>query len=1082
MKRIVIQIFLMIVTLTGFGQVNINADCVDAIPLCSTPNFTFNATSGFGNVNDIPAGNNISNPSTNPASSNAGCLLSNELKPQWLIITIGNPGNLEFVFGAGNSANPQAGFYDWAMWPYSPTACSQILNNTLPPIRCNWNGSSSGGTGIASAANIPPGGDPTNFEPPLAVNACQQFIICISNYSGVNTLVSFQSLGTASLSCSPNCNPVYSICHGSSVVVTPVNFNNLTNATYTLLPGPLVNTTGNFTVSPTTTTTYTSFITGTNASSVVQTVSATIVVTVNPRPYLSPNVINGNCTNPSNSANLNITFNPSGSPNYTVNWSPTPASVTPVNSPTAAGLIPGMNNVTVTASNGCTNTASFSVAPIPVPVTFTLVNPNNNYTVTCNNPVVVLTTSAITGAPLTYTWFPGCSSTLTGSSYNFTQSCTGQVVATNSTGCSFTQTFSIFQNYSTPTIVITPTVQNITCASASGCFTAICGPGPNVTSNWFQVSGSNTVYVGTPQGTLNLFCPTAPGVYYFEAKDNITGCVITRSVDVTASVGVPQFTVTSPTNFTVGCASTSLTSMQVSSVITSPVLNTPVSYTFLPPGSTAVITPTSTLSNNPNMNNISLPGMWVVYVKDLTNNCLVSQSISIIQNTIAPNINFIQSISMIKCKDPFMVLNGVSSNQNTTITWTVPAIPSPSVFPASTTTVNLNPSVAGSTANITSVGIFTVGAVDQNNQCRSTKTVQVLQDLRLPVFTISALSNSVITCKDPNVLIVPIVTPTLAGALVPTYTWYPPSGNSQEGTSYNTTVAGSHTAISISTINGCTTNATYNVGIDLNPPALNATSDFTLDCSNNPTVAITPSITGSTSGFTYSWTVPYGAITSNLTSSLLISNSIGVYRVLVTNTVNGCKNISIHNVVPGQLNADFIPSVVQGFAPLTVTFNNTSSTSTGASSIQCLWSFGNGVVTPSNVLNTSNQSATYTSAGTYSVVLFATKGSCKDSAMKLIVVDLPSKLEVPNVFTPNGDKVNDIFRLRSSNLKEIEAKIFDRWGNMVYNVISETGNISWDGKNLQGKECADGTYFYIIKGIGKDDADYDLKGNVTLIR
>jgi gliding motility-associated-like protein len=204
--------------------------------------------------------------------------------------------------------------------------------------------------------------------------------------------------------------------------------------------------------------------------------------------------------------------------------------------------------------------------------------------------------------------------------------------------------------------------------------------------------------------------------------------------------------------------------------------------------------------------------------------------------------------------------------------------------------------------------------------------------------------------------------------------------------------------------------------------------------------------------------------------------------LLVTNTVNGCKSIEIYEVVNGGLKADFVPSTTFGYAPLTVNFINTSQTSTGASSIFCLWSFGNGVVTPTAVLNTLNQSATYLSAGTYSVVLFATKGTCTDSVMKIIRVEIPSKLEVPNIFTPNGDKVNDVFRLIGSSLNEITATIYDRWGNKVYDVTSETGNIGWDGKNLQGKDCPDGTYFYIIKAKGDDGKEFEQKGNVTLLR
>ncbi|MBK7817495.1 MAG: hypothetical protein IPJ60_07980 [Sphingobacteriaceae bacterium] len=65
-------------------------------------------------------------------------------------------------------------------------------------------------------------------------------------------------------------------------------------------------------------------------------------------------------------------------------------------------------------------------------------------------------------------------------------------------------------------------------------------------------------------------------MYWGESVNNLTGCKATKSVQVTASVGVPIFTITSPTNFTIGCASKSITSMQVTTVVTSPVLNVPV--------------------------------------------------------------------------------------------------------------------------------------------------------------------------------------------------------------------------------------------------------------------------------------------------------------------------------------------------------------------------------------------------------------------------------------------------------------------------------------------------------------------------
>ncbi len=928
---------------------------------------------------------------------------------------------------------------------------------------------------------VDPGAQPTVAQT-SAVYAIQNSGDCYDltmagMYFRTNCLVCTPSTSTLCIT-----NPVNTstaICRGAVTTVSINNPNNLANPSYSIQPAGQTQSNPNFTVNPTSSTTYTLYITGTTSTSAVITQSSIATVSVYPTANLNPVLSNGSCANPvTSSVNLNVSFNPTGSPNYTTTWSPLPGTVTTVNSATAAGLQPGVNTVTLTTSDGCKTIVSFTVPPLPAPASFSVINPSNDYTITCLNTNVLLTTSVTNNVPLSFTWFPSCQPTVAASSCNFTQSCTGNVVGTSSTGCQATQTYTIYQNLQSPTIVVTPTVNNVTCSGGSGCFTLTSNLGPNVTTNWFQVVGTNTIYVGVAQGTINTFCATQPGVYWGESVYNITGCKSTKSVQVTASVGVPVFTVTSPTNFTIGCGSKSVTSMQVTNVLTSPVPSVSCNYTFMTPPVSS--TPT-TFSATPNLNGITVPGVYVVYVQDQTNNCVSSQSISIIQNIIPPNIDYIQPLSILTCRDASMVLTGISSNLNTQITWTVPSLPSPSVNPTPNHTVFINPAVTGSTNNITSVGIFTVGAVDNNNFCSSTKTVQIVQDIRVPKFSITAQSNSVITCNNPDVVMVPVVAGTLAVALVPQYMWWSPIDGPIGGSSFNTTSPGTHTCLSTSVVNGCTANATYIVATDLIAPPLNPVGSFTLDCNAILQTTIAPSITGTTTGFTYSWTVPAGALTSALTGSNLTTNMVGTYFVLVTNTVNGCKTIGSYEVVPGAINADFTATPDHGFVPLGVTFKNNSSTSTGAASITAIWGYGNGAVTQS-VSNGVLTSATYSAPGTYTVILTAKKGSCIDTAMRVISVELASKLEVPNVFTPNGDKVNDVFRLRASSLKEIYIIIYDRWGNMVYEVTSDTGNFAWDGKAQTGKECADGSYFYIIKATGKDGQEYDLKGNVSLFR
>ncbi|MBL7930487.1 MAG: gliding motility-associated C-terminal domain-containing protein [Bacteroidia bacterium] len=212
------------------------ADCVGAQAVCNNPNFTFSATPNNGNVNELPGTNSVSNPATNPASGNFGCLLVGENNPQWLLLNISTSGILEFSFGAAGSPNPQVGLYDWAMWPYNANTCNGIINNTLPPVRCNWNSAGIGGTGIGTP---PPGGNTGNYEPALPVVAGQQFVICISNFSGVNTLVTFTSTGTAKIGCNNVFANSATVCPGQNALITPTVVN-IPNPSYTIQPGNII--------------------------------------------------------------------------------------------------------------------------------------------------------------------------------------------------------------------------------------------------------------------------------------------------------------------------------------------------------------------------------------------------------------------------------------------------------------------------------------------------------------------------------------------------------------------------------------------------------------------------------------------------------------------------------------------------------------------------------------------------------------------------------------------------------------------------------------------------------------------------
>jgi gliding motility-associated-like protein/uncharacterized repeat protein (TIGR01451 family) len=87
-----------------------------------------------------------------------------------------------------------------------------------------------------------------------------------------------------------------------------------------------------------------------------------------------------------------------------------------------------------------------------------------------------------------------------------------------------------------------------------------------------------------------------------------------------------------------------------------------------------------------------------------------------------------------------------------------------------------------------------------------------------------------------------------------------------------------------------------------------------------------------------------------------------------------------------------------------------------------------------------------------------------------------NSLKIPNIFTPNGDGMNEAFVIPGlENYHDNEITIFNRAGSSIYQKKSYQND--WDGSNL-----SDGTYFYILKvKIGDDKTDI-YKGYVTLLR
>lgn len=99
--------------------------------------------------------------------------------------------------------------------------------------------------------------------------------------------------------------------------------------------------------------------------------------------------------------------------------------------------------------------------------------------------------------------------------------------------------------------------------------------------------------------------------------------------------------------------------------------------------------------------------------------------------------------------------------------------------------------------------------------------------------------------------------------------------------------------------------------------------------------------------------------------------------------------------------------------------------------------------------------------GLYSVVIKEPLISCSNSDSIIVESICQTEVIFPNVFSPNNDGINDVYELTFSNkfdwLTNFEFKIFNRWGEVIYEVSNEP--VKWDGK-IGGKEASNGVYIY----------------------
>jgi gliding motility-associated-like protein len=227
----------------------------------------------------------------------------------------------------------------------------------------------------------------------------------------------------------------------------------------------------------------------------------------------------------------------------------------------------------------------------------------------------------------------------------------------------------------------------------------------------------------------------------------------------------------------------------------------------------------------------------------------------------------------------------------------------------------------------------------------------------------------------------------------------------------------------------------------------------------------------------YLWTGPNSFINTQQNFNIQNANESmsGSYTLHVTSTITGCvsKDTTINVIV----NSSPAPPIIEATTQLCYGDTLLLMTSSGAATY--LWNGPNGYT--SDLQNPSIIEITDNNVGVYTLIISNANGcTAQDTITVLVDCDDIAELFVPNVFTPNGDNENQIFKIVSSRLKELSVEIYDRWGIQMNSWNSLDGG--WDGKTKIGLDAPSGTYYYIVNATYLQGSVVSKQGSFTLFR
>jgi gliding motility-associated-like protein len=357
---------------------------------------------------------------------------------------------------------------------------------------------------------------------------------------------------------------------------------------------------------------------------------------------------------------------------------------------------------------------------------------------------------------------------------------------------------------------------------------------------------------------------------------------------------------------------------------------------------------------------------------------------------------------------------------------------------------------------VLSDGVFSVVATDLLG-CSDADTLEITYDAP-PVVDLGVDYN--IPCNTNTILL-----PNIFGGTEPySYLWnngsIDPSIDISEG----------NYMLTVSDFYACSDSDEINITED---PIPNATiSGGGSVCNDGSTVDINFNFNG-----LFPWDLTYtnGSVTSTINDIAVANYSIstiiaGNYGIVLADDVNDC--IADTSVL-GNVEVIINPLPVAVITPNDITiYLGDEVELTAGTYIFYEW------YTEYDSLISNEKIITVQDSGRYKVWVEDENG-CTDMSELAIVRSVPlTQLFIPSAFTPNGDEHNELFVIKGVFVQTFNIKIFDRWGEQLFE--SNTIEKYWDGK-FENKQVQQGTYYYQVKVLGADGKLFEKAGTIEVL-